>query len=358
MSRTPPGGPRLRVLVTGGAGYIGSHALVELLAAGHDAHVVDSLVAARPEALERVRRIAGRDFGFTRADIRDGAAMQTLVAAFAPDATIHFAGLKSVADSVTDPLAYYDANVGGTLTLLKALQGSPCRRFVFSSSAAVYGTPAYLPLDEAHPLRPESPYGRTKQQIEGILADLAAADPSWSVAMLRYFNPAGAHPSGLIGEDPAGTPSNLVPLVAQVAAGRLARLTVHGDDYDTPDGSGVRDFIHVVDLVRAHLAALDWTGRARGCEAFNLGRGTGTSVLDLVRAFRAASGCPIPIAIGPRRPGDVALCWADPARAASVLDWRAELGLPEICASAWAWVAGMSPADGPARRAGGESQTR
>lgn len=328
----------MRVLVTGGAGYIGSHTLVELLGAGHEAHVVDSFANSSPEALVRVRRLSNRDFGVTRADIRDAQAMAAVVRGFGPEAVIHFAGLKVVGASVTDPLGYFDVNVGGTVTLLRALQGSACRRFVFSSSAIVYGDPDYLPIDEAHPLRTTNPYGRSKLQIEGMLADLAASDPDWSVALLRYFNPVGAHASGLIGEDPADIPTNLMPHVTEVATGRRARLTVFGDDYPTPDGTGVRDFIHVVDLARAHLDALDWTARAQGCEAFNLGTGRGTSVLELVAAFRRASGQPIPLVVGPRRAGDVAACWADPARAARELGWQAEYGIAEACASAWAWA--------------------
>jgi UDP-glucose 4-epimerase len=328
----------LRILVTGGAGYIGTHTLIELIGAGHEVHVVDSFANSRPEALARVRRLSNRDFGDTRADIRDAEAMAGVVRGFAPEAVIHFAGLKAVGASVADPLAYFDVNVGGTVALLRALQGSACRRFVFSSSATVYGDPEYLPIDEAHPLRTTNPYGRTKLQIEGMLADLAASDPAWSVALLRYFNPVGAHASGLIGEDPADTPENLMPYVTQVATGRRARLTVFGDDYPTPDGTGVRDFIHVVDLARAHLSALDWTARAPGCEAFNLGTGRGTSVLELVTAFRLASGQPIPHVVGPRRTGEVAAFWADPARAARELGWRSEYGIAEACASAWAWA--------------------
>jgi UDP-glucose 4-epimerase len=299
--------------------------------------VVDDLSNADPEVLARVRRLTNRAPGFTVADIRDPVAMAAVVAEFAPEAVIHFAGLKAVGASVAAPLAYFDVNVGGTIALLKALQGSACRRFVFSSSATVYGDPAYLPLDEAHPLRPTNPYGRTKLQIEGILQDLAASDPAWSVATLRYFNPVGAHASGLIGEDPSGVPNNLVPYLAQVAVGRRPALSVFGDDYDTSDGTGVRDYLHVEDLARAHLAALEWTGRVRGWEAFNLGTGRGTSVLEMVRAFEAASGRAVPLAVAPRRPGDVAACWADPGKAAAALGWRAEQGVAEMCRSAWYW---------------------
>jgi UDP-glucose 4-epimerase len=328
----------MRILVTGGAGYIGSHTLIELLAAGHEAHVVDSFANSSPEALARARQLANRDFGVTEADIRDGAAMADVARDFAPEAVIHFAGLKAVGESVAQPLRYFDVNVGGTVALLQALEGTGCRRFVFSSSATVYGDPDYLPIDEAHPRRTTNPYGRTKLQIEGILEDLAAADPTWSIALLRYFNPVGAHASGRIGEDPADIPNNLMPYVTQVATGRRERLTVHGDDYDTPDGTGVRDFIHVVDLARAHVAAVDWAAAHVGCQAFNLGTGRGVSVMELVEAFRAASGQPIPLVVGPRRPGDVAASWADPARAERELGWRAALGVPEICASAWEWA--------------------
>ena len=340
----------MRILVTGGAGYIGTHTLVEVLAAGHDAHVVDNLSNSRPAALARVRQITNRDFGFTRADLRDEAALRGLVAEVRPEAVIHFAGLKAVGESVSDPLGYFDNNVGGTIALLRALQGSACRRFVFSSSATVYGDPDYLPIDEAHPLRVANPYGRTKLQVEEILRDLAAADPGWSIALLRYFNPVGAHPSGRIGEDPAGIPNNLMPFIAQVAVGRRAALNVFGTDYDTPDGTGVRDYIHVSDLARAHLAAVDWTaggaagegvgGEGRGCEAFNLGTGRGTSVLEMAQAFGRAAGREIPVVLAGRRAGDVATCYADPEKAARELGWRAELGLAEMCASSWHWQSG------------------
>ena len=263
--------------------------------------------------------------------------MRDVVNDFAPEAVIHFAGLKAVGASVSEPLAYFDNNVAGTLALLGALRDSECRRFVFSSSATVYGDPDHLPIDEAHPLRTTNPYGRTKLQIEGILQDLAASDPAWSIALLRYFNPVGAHPSGRIGEDPVGVPNNLMPFVAQVAVGRRDALGVYGDDYDTPDGTGVRDYIHVTDLARAHLAAIEWSARARGCEAFNLGTGRGVSVLEMVSAFSKASGRPIPVRIAPRRPGDVATCFADPRKAEAELGWRAELGLEEMCRSAWHW---------------------
>jgi UDP-glucose 4-epimerase len=331
----------LRILVTGGAGYIGSHTLVEVLAAGHEAHVLDNLSNSRPAALDRVRQLTNRDFGFTKADLRDLDAMRALVTAFRPEAVIHFAGLKAVGASVAAPLNYFDNNVSGTLALLRALTESDCRRFVFSSSATVYGDPDYLPIDEVHPRRVTNPYGRTKLQVEEILEDLAIADPSWSIALLRYFNPVGAHPSGRIGEDPAGYPNNLMPFLTQVAVGRRPALSVFSTDYDTPDGSGVRDYIHVSDLARAHLSAVDWTvvknGTGKGCEAFNLGTGRGTSVIEMARAFGQASGGEIPLVFAPRRPGDIATCYADPGKALRELGWSAELGLEDMCASSWHW---------------------
>ena len=327
----------MRILITGGAGYIGSHALLEVLGAGHDVHVCDNFSNASPVALDRVKQLTNRDFGVTEADVRDVAAMRDLATGFAPEAVIHFAGLKAVGASVADPLAYFDNNVGGAIALLGALRASGCRRFVFSSSATVYGDPQRLPVDESHPRRATSPYGRSKLQIEGILEDLAASDPSWSIALLRYFNPVGAHASGWIGEDPNGVPNNLMPYIAQVAVGRRPALTVFGDDYATPDGTGVRDYIHVVDLARAHLAAVDWTGRAQGCEAFNLGTGRGTSVLEMLRAFRSASGQPIPARIAPRRPGDVAALYADVAKASAAFGWRAEQDVDDMCRSVWVW---------------------
>lgn len=341
----------MRILVTGGAGYIGTHTLVEVLAAGHEAHVIDNLGNSRPAALARVRQLTNRGFGFTRADLRDQEAVAALVAGFRPEAVIHFAGLKAVGESVADPLGYFDNNVAGTLSLLCALRESDCRRFVFSSSATVYGDPDYLPIDEDHPRRVANPYGRTKLQVEEILGDLARADPSWSIALLRYFNPVGAHPSGRIGEDPVGIPNNLMPFITQVATGRRAALNVFGTDYDTPDGTGVRDYIHVTDLARAHLAAVDWTvvdwtvvdggdGAGRGCAAFNLGTGRGTSVLEMARAFEEVSGREIPLIRAPRRRGDVASCYADPGKALRELGWRAELGLAEMCASSWHWQSG------------------
>ncbi len=329
----------MRILITGGLGYVGSHTVVEVLAAGHQAHVVDNLGNAGMAVHSAIERLTGRDCGFTRADIRDAAVMEALITAFAPEAVIHFAALKAVGDSVARPLDYFDNNVAGTITLLKALQPSACRCFVFSSSATVYGEPAYLPIDEDHPLRVTNPYGRTKLQVEGILEDLARSDPRWSIALLRYFNPVGAHASEMIGEDPAGVPDNLLPYIAQVAIGRRPRLTVYGDDYDTADGTGVRDYVHVSDVARAHLAALHWTAGpiGRGCEPFNIGTGRGTSVLEMIHAFCEASGRDIPHVIAPRRPGDVASCYAAAGKAARILGWQAERDVRDMCQSAWHW---------------------
>jgi UDP-glucose 4-epimerase len=334
----------VRILITGGAGYIGSHTLVEVLNAGHEACVVDNLCNASEEALRRVKLLTNRDFAFFKADIREPNAMAALIRDFQPEAVIHFAALKAVGKSVADPLPYFDNNVYGTIVLLNALKASSCRRFVFSSSATVYGDPDYLPIDEAHPLRVTNPYGRTKLQMEGVLEDLARSDPFWSIALLRYFNPVGAHASGMIGEDPNGIPDNLMPFIAQVAVGRREALNVFGDDYSTPDGSGVRDYIHVVDLARAHLAAVDWCaegqeseGQGRGCEAFNLGTGQGTSVLEMAAAFGRACGHEIPVRIAPRRAGDVAAMYADSSKAERTFNWVAELDLDDMCQSSWNW---------------------
>lgn len=330
----------MRILVTGGAGYIGSHVLVDILATGHDAFVIDNASQSNPEALSRVKRLTDRDFGFSQTDIRDLAALTRIVTEFDPHAVVHLAGLKAVGESVSNPLDYFDNNVSGTISLLKALRDSPCRRFVFSSSATVYGAPQYLPLDEDHPLRTTNPYGRSKLQIEQILQDLAASDSRWRIALLRYFNPVGAHPSGQIGEDPDGHPNNLMPYLTQVAVGRRAELQVFGSDYDTADGTGVRDYIHVCDLARAHVAALEWTDRGQGCEPFNLGVGVGVSVLEMVRAFAMASGRPIPLRFAPRRAGDVASCYADPTKARRTLGWAATRTLEEMCLSSWNWQSG------------------
>jgi UDP-glucose 4-epimerase len=327
----------MRVLVTGGAGYIGSHTLIELHARGHEICVVDNFDNSSPEALRRVAEIIGTDFPHHRSDIRDRAAMDQIMADFQPEAVIHFAGLKAVGESAQLPLHYYDVNISGTLSLLNSMTTVECRRIVFSSSATVYGVPQYLPFDEAHPCTPTNVYGRTKHMAEQVLSDWQNATPDASVVLLRYFNPVGAHPSGRIGEDPSGMPNNLMPFVAQVAVGRRDKLRIFGDDYDTPDGTGVRDYIHVTDLARAHVAAIDHATENVGTQAFNIGTGQGNSVLEMVAAFTRASKREIAYEIAPRRPGDIASSVADPSKANTVLGWSAELGLEEMCASTWAW---------------------
>jgi len=328
------------ILVTGGAGYIGSHTCVELLNAGHDVTVFDNFCNSQPEALARVQRITGKKPSLVQGDMRDSAALVAALRQSGASAVIHFAGLKAVGESVQNPLAYYDNNVLGTLKLLQAMVTCGVKTLVFSSSATVYGDPQRLPLTEDHPLSATNPYGQTKLVIEEMLRDLYHSDPSWRIAILRYFNPVGAHASGLIGEDPQGTPNNLLPFVAQVAVGRREFLNVWGNDYATPDGTGVRDYIHVVDLALGHLKALDRLQQQAECLAVNLGTGVGYSVLDMVHAFEKASGKPVPYKMGPRRAGDIAACYADPARARALLGWRAERGLQEMCADAWRWQSG------------------
>ena len=325
------------VLVTGGAGYIGSHTMVELLAAGHDVVCVDNLSNSSQEAVDRVAKIAGRKPAFHEADLRDAPALQQVVESYPIDAVIHFAALKAVGESVERPLAYYDNNVHGTLALLAAMQRAGVHRIVFSSSATVYGNPDKLPLTEDAPIRPFNPYGQTKAMVEQILRDWCAALPGASAVALRYFNPIGAHPSGTIGEDPADVPNNLFPFITQVAVGKRERLNVWGKDWDTPDGTGVRDYLHVVDLALGHLRALEAIDRLSGFTPVNLGTGSGTSVLQMVEAFEQANGVKIPYVIAPRRPGDIASCWADPARAAQLLQWRAERTLAQMCADGWRW---------------------
>jgi UDP-glucose 4-epimerase len=310
----------MRVLITGGAGYIGSHTCVEMLAAGHELVVVDNLCNSKEESLRRVREIAGRGFDFVRADLRDRTALDAIFSAQPIDAVIHFAGLKAVGESVQMPLEYYDNNISGTLTLCQAMAAAGVKAIVFSSSATVYGDPASVPIREQFPLSATNPYGRSKLFIEEILRDLQVSDPAWSCILLRYFNPVGAHPSGRIGEDPNGIPNNLMPYVAQVAVGKHPRLRVFGNDYPTPDGTGVRDYIHVVDLARGHVAALDKLTQHPGALVYNLGTGRGYSVLEMVATFEQASGRPVPYEIVARRPGDIATCYADPAKA------REELG--------------------------------
>lgn len=327
----------MKILVTGGAGYIGSHTCVELLQAGHQVVVVDNLSNSRESALRQVEKIAGSPVTFCHGDIRDRALLDRLFGQHEVDAVIHFAGLKAVGESVSKPLAYYQNNVAGTLVLLEAMSESGVRSLVFSSSATVYGDPASLPITETFPCSVSNPYGRSKLIIEEILQDLHRAETGWNISILRYFNPVGAHKSGLIGEDPQGVPNNLMPYIAQVATGRLKQLSVFGDDYPTSDGTGVRDYIHVVDLARGHLAALTRLQENPGLMIHNLGTGQGYSVLEMVRAFETVSGRSVPYCITGRRPGDIAACYADPGRAWSELGWKAEQGLQAMCEDAWRW---------------------
>lgn len=327
----------MKVLVTGGAGYIGSHTILELLKAGHEVLSCDNYCNSSPESLRRVRRLANADIIEVNADVRDGEKLAKVMSDFAPDAVIHFAGLKAVGASGQAPLTYYDNNVLGTLRLLEAMDGAACKRIVFSSSATVYGEPQYLPFDEDHPLKPVNPYGRTKLMAEQVISDWCSTNAGSSAALLRYFNPVGAHPSGEIGEDPNGTPDNLMPYVAQVAVGRLPHLNVFGNDYDTRDGTGERDYIHVVDLAQAHVAALDFVVTNQGCEAFNVGTGTAYSVLDVVASYFEACGRKIPHVFNERRSGDVATSFAATSKAGELLGWRAEYGLAEMCQSSWNW---------------------
>ncbi len=330
------------ILVTGGAGYIGSHTVVDLLGAGFDVFVVDNLCNSRASVLDRIERIAGRMPGFVQMDLRDRTGLRQLFADHRFDAVIHFAGLKAVGESVAQPLSYYDNNVGGSMVLLNVMAEAGVKTLVFSSSATVYGDPRTVPIREDFPLSATNPYGRSKLMIEDILRDMARSEPSWRIALLRYFNPVGAHSSGLIGEDPNGIPNNLMPFVAQVAAGRLPELSVFGSDYPTPDGTGVRDYIHVVDLAQGHLAALRaLTDHPAGVLTVNLGTGRGYSVLEMVRAFEKASGRPVPYRLVDRRPGDVAACYADPSKAAELLGWRAQRGIDEMCADTWRWQQGV-----------------
>ena len=327
----------MRVLVTGGAGYIGSHTCVELLEEGHEVVVLDNLSNSSEESLRRVAELTGREAPLVTGDIRDEALLESLFSEHDFDAVIHFAGLKAVGESNELPLKYYDHNVNGTLTLARVMRRHSARTFVFSSSATVYGDPAEVPIREGASLNPTNPYGRSKLMVEEILRDLQSADPSWSVTLLRYFNPVGAHPSGRIGEDPRGIPNNLMPYIAQVAVGQRSHLRVFGQDYPTPDGTGVRDYIHVVDLARGHLAALRRHHQDSGCHIYNLGTGRGVSVLEMRAAFEEASGRPIPFEVVDRRPGDVAECWADPSFAQTSLQWSADLTLEEMTRSSWRW---------------------
>ncbi len=327
----------MRILVTGGAGYIGSHTCVELLDAGHDVVVVDNLANSKEESLRRVQAITGRPLTFYRADLLDRSSLRDIFQREPIDAVIHFAGLKAVGESVQQPLSYYHNNITGTVILAEVMAESGVKSIVFSSSATVYGDPRSVPIREDFPLGPTNPYGRTKWMIEQILSDLHASDPSWNVILLRYFNPIGAHKSGSIGEDPQGIPNNLLPYIAQVAVNRLPELMIFGNDYPTPDGTGVRDYIHVVDLARGHLHALQRHAGGSGVAVYNLGTGRGYSVLEVVAAFERASGRKIPYRITARREGDIAICYADPSRANRELAWEALLGIDEMCADIWRW---------------------
>jgi UDP-glucose 4-epimerase len=325
------------VLVTGGAGYIGSHTCVELLAAGHDVVVIDNLSNSSPLALDRVRELTDRAIDFRRLDLLDGAGLSRLLAERPVEAVIHFAGLKAVGESVAEPLRYYDNNVAGTVNLLGAMRSAGVRRLVFSSSCTVYGDPERVPVTEDHPLRTISPYGRTKLVIEQMLEDVAASEPDWHIMALRYFNPVGAHPSGRLGEQPNGIPNNLMPYLTQVALGKLEYIRVFGNDYPTPDGTGVRDYIHVVDLALGHVSALAALDAVVGATAVNLGTGRGCSVLEVIEAASDAVGRPLPYRILPRRPGDVACTYADPSRARRLLGWEALRDLGQMCTDHWNW---------------------
>ena len=325
------------ILVTGGAGYIGTHTVIQLLEAGHEVIVLDNLSNSSREALNRVEAMTGKEVTFYLGDILDRALLEQIFLTHTIDAVIHFAGLKAVGESVKEPLRYYENNVVGTTVLLEVMQAFDVKRIVFSSSATVYGMPERTPIDESFPLSATNPYGRSKLMIEDILRDVAVADSDWSIALLRYFNPIGAHPSGQIGEDPYDVPNNLMPYITQVAVGKLTELSIFGDDYDTPDGTGVRDYIHVVDLAEGHLQALDYVMDQTGVEAFNLGTGTGYSVLDLVRAFEQESGKSVPYRVTDRRPGDIATCFADPTKSKQMLGFEAKHDIRDMCRDAWNW---------------------
>ncbi|MCG8436479.1 MAG: UDP-glucose 4-epimerase GalE [Pseudomonadales bacterium] len=325
------------ILVTGGAGYIGSHTVLLLLEAGHKVVVLDNLSNSSPESLRRVEQLTGKAVTFREGDIRDAACLDALFAEFSVSGVVHFAGLKAVGESVAEPLRYYDCNVVGTIRLLEAMARAGVKRLVFSSSATVYGDPASVPINEDFPLSTTNPYGASKLHIEDMLRDLYVSDDSWDIALLRYFNPVGAHESGQIGEDPSGIPNNLMPYIAQVAVGKREKLSVFGGDYSTPDGTGVRDYIHVMDLAQGHLAALRALKDKGGLLTVNLGTGRGYSVLEMVQSFAKASGREVPYEIVARRPGDVAQCYADPAHAEQVLGWKAERGIVDMCRDHWRW---------------------
>jgi UDP-glucose 4-epimerase len=327
----------MQILVTGGAGYIASHTAVSLIENGHQPVLLDNFSNSKPAVLDRIAAIAGQRPPLIKADVRDTAKLEQLMREFRIDAVIHFAALKAVGESVEQPLAYYDNNINGSLSLLTAMRNADVKTLVFSSSATVYSADQPMPLREDGALGASNPYGRTKLMVENIMSDVAAADPSVSFTSLRYFNPVGSHPSGTMGEDPRGIPNNLMPYVAQVAVGRLPKLRVFGQDYPTPDGTGVRDYIHVCDLAEGHVAAIQYGHGKPGNHVFNLGTGHGSSVMDVLRAFGKACGKELPFEVMPRRAGDVAACWADPAYAEKVLGWRAKRSLQSMCEDAWRW---------------------
>lgn len=328
----------MKILVTGGAGYIGSHTVVELQNAGHDVVVIDNLSNSKEIALQRVSEITGKPIDFHNIDIRDFNALDKLLDKYTFDCCIHFAGLKAVGESVQKPLEYYDNNVGGTITLLRALDKHNCKNIIFSSSACVYGNPKIIPITEECPNGTcTNPYGQTKHVIEEIMKDLHKSDGDWNIVLLRYFNPIGAHKSGKIGEDPNGIPNNLMPYITQVAVGKRSELNVFGDDYDTPDGTGIRDYIHVVDLALGHVHAVSAIEQKCGLEIFNLGTGHGYSVLDVVHAFESANNVKIPYVIKPRRAGDVAVCYSDASKAEKILGWSAKYNLEDMCKDSWNW---------------------
>ena len=327
-----------RILVTGGAGFIGSHTLVELIQSGYDVVVVDNLCNSSQVSLERVTKITGKSITFFEADIRDNIYLDRILTDYPCDACIHFAGLKAVGESVEKPWEYYENNISGTLVLLDVLRSHNCKNIIFSSSATVYGNPEQIPITEECPKgQCTNPYGWTKSMLEQVMMDMQKADPKWNIVLLRYFNPIGAHPSGLIGENPNGIPNNLMPYVTQVAIGRRSELGVFGNDYDTPDGTGVRDYIHVVDLARGHVKALQAIERKCGLAIYNLGTGHGYSVLDVVKAFEKVNGVKVPYSIKPRRAGDIATCYSDPSKAERELGWKAEYGIEEMCRDSWNW---------------------
>jgi UDP-glucose 4-epimerase len=331
-----------RILVTGGAGYIGSHTVVQLLEAGAQVIVLDNLCNSKREVINRIKKITGRCPGFMIGDVRDRSILRYAFSNRQIDAVIHFAGLKAVGESVKKPLEYYDNNVNGSLILFEEMRHAGVKNLVFSSSATVYGDPASVPINEHFPLKTTNPYGQSKLMVEDILRDLHKSDTSWKIALLRYFNPVGAHESGLIGEDPKGIPNNLMPFVAQVAAGKREKLAVFGNDYPSPDGTGVRDYIHVDDLASAHLAAINVLDKQGGLIAVNLGMGRGYSVLEIIKAFEKASGKPVAFEFVERRPGDIAICYADPSLARQLLHWKARYDIHRMCADTWRWQS-MNP---------------